>query len=101
MTIARYAQNQAPESCEGRPDGRDPNLSPLSQPSTQHFAQEHTEPEPKPRDSLTPVRCTQTNPSWELDDEELTVHSDEEALGLDMSVKHARKRPADSTESRD
>jgi hypothetical protein len=99
LTIARYAQNQAPESCEGRPDGRDPNLSPLSQPSTQHLAQEHTEP--KPRDPLTPVRCTQTNPSWELDDGELTVHSDEEALELDMSVKHARKRPADFIESRD
>jgi hypothetical protein len=99
MTIARYAQNQAPESCEGCPDGRDPNHSPLSQPSTQQLVQEHTEP--KPRDPLNPVRCTLTNPSWELDDEELTVHSDEEALGLDMSVKHARKRPADFTESRD
>jgi hypothetical protein len=86
MIIARYAQDRV-------------NLSPLSQPSTQHLVQEHTEP--RPRDSLTPVRCTLTNPSWELDDEELTVHSDEEALELDMSVKHPRKRPADFTESRD
>ncbi|KAG9701271.1 hypothetical protein KCV03_g8465, partial [Aureobasidium melanogenum] len=52
------------------------------------------------RFSYPPGSCTLTDPSWELDDEELTVHSDEDALELGMSVKHPRKRPADFTESR-